>query len=154
MLKKLKQIRFPKYTKKVIIAIAGLFLFYFSCIHYTDYHEIAIIRNDITGNTYIDSVSGFGVTAPWTQVAKVDTRPIRVCITSSTRNFNCRLVYFDKRYWQEFVSLEGFKYYWWANRFSFNFGYDDEYRGMKDIMRGYAFDSHPHKFIKIIDVEQ
>jgi len=131
-----------------------LFVFYLTCVHYTDYHEIGIVRNDFTGETSIDSVSGFGITAPWVQVAKIDIRPVRICVTSSTRNFNCKLASFDKRYWDEFVSLEGFRYYWWANRFSFNSGYKEEYRGMKDIIRGYAFDEHPKKFIKIIETEQ
>ena len=49
------------------------------------------------------------------------------------------LVSFDPNGWREFVNNEGFYYYWWSNRISFNMGYDDEYRGMKDLIRGYSF---------------
>lgn len=124
-----------------------------SCVYYTDYHEIAITRNIFTGEMTLDSTSGFNISAPWVQASNIDIRPIRVCISSTTRNFNCRLVYFDKTHWKEFISLEGFRYYWWANRFSINFGYDEEYRGIKDVLRGYSFDPQIHNFIKVVEVE-
>lgn len=118
-------------------------------VNYTDVHEVNIKRNHFSGETSLDSISGFNVSWPWVQICSIDTRPVRICVTSSTRNFNCMLVSFDPNGWREFVDNEGFYYYWWANRISFNMGYDDEYRGMKDLIRGYSFDLNKRSFIKI-----
>ncbi len=57
---------------------------------------------------------------------------------------------FNPDEYKAFVAVQGFHYYWWANRFSFNSGYDEEYRGMKDLMRGYAYSSKPYPFIVVI----
>jgi hypothetical protein len=138
-----------KEFKVVITIFTSLILFYLSSTHYTDVHQIAIKRNLITGYTEIDSVPGFNITSPFTLVIKIDTRPQRICVTSSSRNFNCLLVSFNGHGWREFVELEGVYYYWWANRISFNMGYDDEYRGMRDIIRGYSFDKTPRSFINV-----
>lgn len=140
---------FLRKFKKFIILLLSLFLFYLLFIYYTDIHQIAIKRNFLTGETSIDTIHGFSISSPWTMVSRIDTRPQRICITSSTRNFNCMLVSFNKDGWEEFIQLEGFYYYWWANRFSFNMGYDDEYRGMKDLIRGYSFDENTRSFIRI-----
>jgi hypothetical protein len=80
----------------------------------------------------------------------VDTRPVRVCITSTSRSFDCRLVQFQPSEYREFVATQGFYYYWWSNRISFNAGYDEEYRGMKDVLRGYAYSAKPYSFVKTL----
>ena len=133
----------------IFLVTSFILLSYLTCFHYTDYHTSAISRNLITGETSVDTVAGFNLTAPWVQVARIDTRPHRICITSSTRNFNCYLVEFVPSEYNELIELEGFRYYWWANRISFNFGHDEEYRGIRDIFRGYTFDDKPQPFLKI-----
>lgn len=112
-------------------------------------HEVILGRNYFTGHTFIDSVTGIKLNAPWVFVNNIDTRPHRVCVTSASRNFNCKLVSFDKSGWEEFIDLEGFYYFWWANRISFNMGHDQEYRGINNLLRGYSFDETPRNFIKI-----
>jgi hypothetical protein len=52
------------------------------------------------------------------------------------------------------VKTEGFYYYWWANRLSFNLGYDQEYRGVRDLMRGYAYSPHHYPFLVVKDEYQ
>lgn len=142
-------------SKKIISILSGLGLvisFYLLCIHYTDINEVAICRNEFTGNLWLDDKAGISITSPWTRAVIIDTRPIRVCVSSSSRSFNCRLVEFDKTGWRELIELEGFRYFWLDNRLSYNSGYDDEYRGMKDLLRGYSFDANKRTFIKVSNI--
>lgn len=131
----------------IFLATSGLFYLLF--VHFTDQYQVAITRNLFTGELQCDTRGGFHLTAPWVQAVRVDTRPMRVCITSASRAYNCKLVQFEPNAYQQFIGVQGFQYYWWANRVSFNFGYNEEYRGMKDILRGYAYGAGHYRFIKI-----
>lgn len=141
--------------KRALIAVgilaAVLGLFYLPFVHHTDPHQVAIARNLFTGRLELDSVAGFNLTAPWVKVVRIDTRPARVCITSATRGFNCKLVQFVPSAYRQFVAVQGFRYYWLANRISFNSGYDEEYRGMRDILRGYAFSAQQYPFVRVLE---
>jgi hypothetical protein len=136
----------PKY---VYIITGSLLFFYFFCFHYVNVHEVGIRRNVINGNLSIDKSPGMYVSAPWIQVSKIDTRPQRICIECDCKNMTCVLVTFNPKGWQDFVQKEGFRYYWWSNRFSFNSSHKNEYRGIKDILKGYAFDGIEYSFLKI-----
>lgn len=141
-------------TKTLFLITGGVvviaFVLYLACFHYTEPTQVGISLNYSNGNLVLVQKSGWSVTAPWIMVAKIDTRPIRVCVTSSGRGFNCKLVQFNPQAYQEFVEIEGFRYYWWANRLSFNLGYSEEYRGMRDILRGHAFGVKKYRFLKIL----
>lgn len=126
-----------------------LFLAYLLFFHYTEPTEVGIVRNWVSGGVRLDT-PGWNITGLWVTVAKVDTRPMRVCVTSAGRGFNCRLVEFRPEGYQEFVAAEGFYYYWWANRISLNFGYDEEYRGVRDLLRGHAYGVRQYSFVKIL----
>lgn len=139
--------------KKKFIAGIVFFLtalFYITCVHYQEPNEVAIIWNRISGQSRLESNGGFKITPPWVAAAKIDIRPMRVCITSSSRSFNCKLIQFVPEVYEEFVQVEGFRYYWLSNRLSMNLGYSEEYRGMKDVLRGYAYSVKKYPFIKII----
>lgn len=130
---------------------AVLGCFYLACINYTEPNEVGIARNTFTGELWLQDKGGFHLTAPWTFVACVDTRPLRVCVPSAAHAaVNCKLVQFNPQYYREFVQVEGFRYYWWANRISFNWGYHEESRGVADIMRGYAFSVQQYQFITVL----
>lgn len=136
--------------KRLGASLLGLvFLFYTLSLHYSDQTQVGIVRNWITGEIRLDT-PGWNITPPWSTVAKVDTRPMRVCVMSSGRGFNCRLVQFQPQQFSSFVETEGFYYYWWANRFSVNFGYAEEYRGMRDLLRGYSYSVRPYSFVKVL----
>lgn len=126
--------------KYILILFTTLLTFWIGFIHWTNVHQVAIKRNIFTGEMSIDTIPGINISAPWVQVSRIDVRPVRVCVDCSCRNINCRLVTFKHEYWKDFVDKEGFRYYWWANRFSINIGNREEYRGMKNILRGYSFD--------------
>ena len=140
---------------KRVLAAGGVFLtlaflFWLAFVHYTENYQKGIQWNLLTGELSIDAKEGLRVTPPWVLVSRVDTRPVRVCITTAGRAFNCRLIQFVPEAWHEFVAVEGFRYWWWANRISFNFGYTEEYRGMKDLLRGYAYGVKQYSFVKTL----
>lgn len=139
--------------KRLIFALC-LLAFLITCyclfVHYQEVYEVAIMWDKIEGKYWLEAKAGFHLSSPWVSAAKIDTRPIRVTIESASRSFNKKLVRFNPEYYREFVALEGTRYYWWSNRISFNFGYDEEHRGMKDILRGYAYGLQPYSFIEVV----
>lgn len=139
--------------KLIVLAVvcSVLGLFYLAFVNYLEAYQAGIARNIVTGEVILQDHGGFHLTAPWVQVARVDTRPVRVCITSTARAYNCKLVQFLPNAYKEFVVTQGFRYYWWTNRISFNFGYTEEYRGTKDILRGYAYGVKQYPFIKVLN---
>ncbi|NTW22204.1 hypothetical protein HGA34_01510 [Candidatus Falkowbacteria bacterium] len=124
--------------------------FYTAMIHYQEQYEVAIMWNKISGHFWLEERGGFHRSAPWVLAAKIDLRPNRVAVTSASRSYNSKLVQFDPKFYREFVALEGTRYYWWSNRISFNLGYSEEYRGMKDILRGYTYAMKHYPFIKVV----
>jgi len=140
---------------KKLITFAGticclLGLSYLVFVNHLEAYQIGIARNFVTGEVKLQDRGGYHFTAPWVQVARIDTRPFRVCITSATGAFNCKLVQFEPSAYKEFVAVQGFQYYWWANRISFNFGYTEEYRGVKDILRGYTYGVKKYQFVTVL----
>jgi hypothetical protein len=131
------------------VFLPAILIFYLACLHYTEVGRVGIMQNWKTGELKLDQ-PGWNISPPWVAVAKVDTRPMRVCVTSASRAFNCKLVEFVPSEFKIFVETEGFHYYWWYNRFSFNGGYDEEYRGVKDILRGYAYSIKEYPFVRVI----
>ena len=127
--------------KKTFYTIGVIFLLYFSCYHYTDNNEFGITYNLFSGKVLPDSHTGHHFTAPWVLETSIDTRPHRVCIASASRNLNCRLVQFEPSQYMELISREGFRYYWWYNRFSFNSG-QETYRGVDNLLLGHSYGSN------------
>lgn len=144
-----------KWVKRVAGSLLGIWVLFMTCFYSLEPTELGISRNMATGNVSLQSRTGYHVKPPWVFVSIIDTRPMRVCITSSSHAaFNCRLVRFVGSEWRTFVRTEGFKLYWWSNRISFNLGYREEYRGMKDILRGYAFSAERYPFLEVIQEYQ
>jgi len=141
--------------KKVVLLFLFVFgtlgIFYLGLFNYTEAYEVGITRNFVTGEIRLQTGGGMYITPPWVLVSNIDIRPTRVCLTTTARSFNCRLAEFKPEYYQEFVTTQGFRYWWWANRLSFNLGYDEEYRGFRDVLRGYAFGSQPRPFVIVTD---
>ena len=132
----------------VFVGVVGLWLLLRTFVlHYLDYQEVGITNNLITGEIGLLEEAGYNILPPWVLMSRVDTKPTRVCLTSASRAVNCKLVKFEAGEYKKFIHVEGFHLYWWYNRLSVNFGYDDEYRGMKDVLRGYAFARQKYSFI-------
>ncbi len=134
-----------------LLIVGTLFLgalgsIYFPFINYLEPFEEGIAWNFVKGELRLQN-KGWNFTSPFVLVARVDSRPVRICVTTAGRGFNCKLVQFEPSAYKEFTATEGFYYYWWANRISFNFGYDEEYRGMRDLLRGYAYGVKQYSFV-------
>lgn len=125
---------------------------YLAFFHYTEPTEVGIRWNPFKGEISLDPRQGMHFTAPWVLVSKIKTTPTRVCVTSASRSVNCRLVEFVPEHYKTLIAVEGFRYYWWDNRLSFNSGYDDEYRGVKDLLRGYTYGIQQYPFINTLRV--
>lgn len=129
----------------LLCVVAGLAL-----LDITEQHEVglsySLLSAEVTKKT-----PGIHLSAPWTLVAQVDTRPQKVCVSTTAKVLACKLVQFEPAHFQEFVRREGFRYYWLSNRLSFNWGYTDEHRGMRDVLRGYAFDAQKHSFVTVLE---
>lgn len=136
--------------KRLIAAVVGgIIVFYLLFVNYTEPIEAGIAWNRLYGTLTLQD-NGWHISAPWVSVSVIDTTPQRVCVPTSGRDVGCKLVEFKREAYKEFVATQGFRYWWWSNRISFNFGYDDEYRGMKDIIRGYAFSGKHYPFIEVL----
>ena len=139
-----------RYGGWLAVLMVALLAFYVAFLNYLEPTEVGIARNVISGEMWLQKSGGWYVTAPWTRVARIDTRPMRVAITTAGHGYSAKLVRFVPEHWKEFVATEGFHYYWWYNRISFNWGYDETYRGMRDIMRGYAYGVKKYSFFEVM----
>lgn len=133
-----------KFYLYLSLTIISFWLFLFS---YNPYTHVSIHRNWLSGKTELKG-PGVSITPPWTFVSRIDIRPKKVCLECSCQNLNCQLVSFDPSGWKDFLKVEGFGYYWWRNRLSFNIGHDNEYRGISNILRGYSFSDRNYTFLK------
>ena len=93
---------------------------------------------------------GLRLKPPWVWIPHIDTRPMRVSVDSAGRGYSAKLIQFVPSEWELFVKTEGFYFWWWGNRFSFNSGYRDEHRGIKDIFRGYAYGAKQYPFLLVL----
>lgn len=154
MLKKILNLTAVIWRKKWLrictILVLTITMFYFFFMNYTEPTDLGIARDRFTGETWAQDKGGWHITPFWVSVSTIDTRPVRVEVNSAGHGYSAKLVQFDKKYWREFINVEGFYYHWWANRISFNYGYDEEYRGMRDLLRGYAYGSVKYPFLKLI----
>lgn len=137
----LKYIENIKRLKIICLSLFLIFFFWLFFIHYNQIHHVSVSRNFFTGELKLDDSKGLKFSPPWVQVIKFDTRPFQVCIDCSCSNINCKLITFNPKGWQSFLDREGFKYFWFKNRISFNSGQNTEYRGIRYVLRGYAFDN-------------
>ena len=135
---------------RTLTTIAILFVLYLAFLNHVEPSETGLARDEISGEVWRQS-AGWHVTSPWTLVNNIDTRPMRVAVLSGGRGYSGKLVQFNPEHFEEFLETEGFWYYWWSNRLSFNWGHSEEYRGMRDIMRGYAYGAKRYRFFTVIE---
>ncbi len=146
----LKGILLHKVTLAVGGLIVALLLLVGSTVNYIKPGYVGLSYNFVTGEIDLRNHPGWMLSGPTVLVTKLDIRPQRLCLTSSAHaGINCRLAQFDTNHYREFVAVEGWGWYWWSNRFSFNSGYTETYRGWRDVMRGYTFSAVRYPFIKV-----
>lgn len=141
-----------KVTYGIIGLVLVLWLIPLNVFYNLEPGRVAISRDYATGRIELQDRHGWHLKPPWVLVSMIPTTPQRLCLTSAAHaGFNCKLVRFVPAQFREFLRVEGFGLYWWANRFSINTGYREEYRGIRDILRGYAFAAEPYQFIETVE---
>lgn len=131
-------------------SVIAILIVYKAFVGHVEPGRVGVARNIVSGEIRLQH-PGWHITPPWMFSTRVDTRPIRVSVDSSGRGYGAKLIQFDLEHWKEFVDTEGWRFYWWSNRFSFNWGYKEEHRGIRDILRGYAYGSKSYPFIKVLE---
>lgn len=144
--RELFRMRWLRYT---VITISVLVFVRLGFLTYCEPTEIGVARNLVTGTTHVTK-KGWQFKCPWVLVPHIDTRPMRVSVDSAGHGYSAKLVRFVPEEWESFVRTEGFYLWWFANRMSFNCGYRDEHRGIKDILRGYAYGGKKYSFLVIM----
>jgi hypothetical protein len=138
-----------KPLRLTLIVLSVLLFFRFGFLAFCEPTEIGIVRNLLSGQTW-SIRGGWHFKYPWVIAQLIDTRPMLVTVDSAGHGYSAKLVQFVPEEWASFVRTEGFWLWWWANRLSFNSGYRHEHRGMKDILRGYAYGKREYPFLRII----
>jgi len=141
------------WVKRLVIAICMIIAFRFGFVSYIEQMEIGIARNLITGEMWVYE-AGVRFVPPWVGVVHIDTRPVRVVVSTTAHTYSAKLVQFEPKAWRDFVNREGWRLYWWDNRFSFNWGFKEECRGMVNILRGYAYSTQSYSFIRVLEEYQ
>lgn len=137
------------WVRRSTITLALLIFFRVGFMTYCEPTEIGIARNLVSGHTWMVR-GGWRFKFPWVFVPHIDTRPMMVSVDSAGHGYSAKLVEFVPEQWESFVRTEGFYLWWFANRISYNSGYRHEHRGMRDILRGYAYGSKRYLFLRII----
>lgn len=137
------------WVRRSVITATFLIFFRVGFLTYCEPTEIGVARNLITGRTWLVT-AGWRFKMPWVFIPHIDTRPMLVCVDSAGHGYSAKLVQFVPDKWESFVRTEGFYWWWWANRISFNCGYHHEHRGMRDILRGYAYGSKKYPFLRLL----
>jgi len=132
--------------KYIGIVLSFIFLFWLLFFNFTRDYQVSIKRNYFTGELSLLK-PGITITSPWVQIIRLDTRPKQYCVECVCKNKTCVLASFNPIGWREFIDREGFRYFWFRNRISFN-SYKT-YRGFDSVIRGYSFDEQEYSFIKI-----
>lgn len=141
-----------KWTKRISIFILTWVILWTTLITYIEPTEAGISRNWFNGRINLLDRAGWHITPPWVWVCKIQTTPMRVSISTASNGYSSKLVQFNTQYYKEFIETEGWYFYWWYNRLSFNIGYDrnEEYRGFRDVMRAYAYAAKQYPFITML----
>lgn len=143
---------YTEISRVFLILCFSLFIFWSFFFSYGDLYHYSISRNLLSGEISIEKSGGISITAPWVQVSRIDSRPIKSCVDCSCNNITCKLISFNPDGYLDFLDKEGFGYYWWRNRISFNLGNKLEYRGLSNVLRGYAFDNKEYSFITVSEI--
>ena len=122
--------------KWILLVSSLVFSFYLLFVIRILPNEVGIYKDEISGLNWIESKPGYHISPPWHLCTMIDIRPMRVGISCACRAYKYELVSFNINNWKEFITREGWSYYWFRNRLSLNFGTEEEYRGFRNIMRG------------------
>lgn len=135
----------------------GLFLlgaFRVLFVNFVDNYQVGYKYDKRNGELTVLSEKGYVVTAPFVvNVHTIDLRPQTICLSSNPRVLNCKLVEFDLKGLNLFLS--------WHGRDDYEGGVTTDGNGhltgtgcttsFCNILRGYAYDDkHTYSFVRIL----
>lgn len=91
-----------------LVALVGLFIFWTNFVNFVDNYELGYKYDLRTGKIEMLDRTGYFVTLPFVvKVHAVDLRPMQVCINANQRVLNCKLVQFNSKGLELFLSWHG-----------------------------------------------
>lgn len=95
------------------LLILGLLIFRAAFVTFVDYHEFGYQYDTSTGiiSAVVDEngrvKTGYVIASPLVRVHVIDLRPMQICISANSRVLNCKLVKFNPKGFETFVSWHG-----------------------------------------------
>ena len=96
----------------IAVILVVLSFFWALCVNFVDNYELGYLFDARNGKITILNRTGYFVTMPLVvSVRTVDMRPMQVCINANQRVLNCKLIQFDPKGIELFLSWHGRKNY-------------------------------------------
>lgn len=119
----------------ITLILAGIFRL--SCVDFIDSYELGYKFDTRTGKTEIIKEKGYVITPPFlVKVHTIDLRPVQVCINANSRVLNCKLVRFNPKGFDLFISWHGRDDY----DISYSTGGTTSSGNLAEILKSYAYD--------------
>jgi hypothetical protein len=110
-------------------------------LSWVDYHELGYIYNARTGQVNVVPHTGYVRALPFVhKVHVIDLRPMQVCLSSNIRILGCKLVRFEPKGLELFLSWHG------RNDYKNN-GTKESPSSFNQIMMTYAYDGGQYPFL-------
>ena len=117
----------------MILGILALIVFRIGWVNYVENYELGYKFDSRDGQIEVLSHTGYVVTAPVVvSVHTIDLRPMQVCINANARVLNCKLVQFNPKGVEQFLS--------WHGRQDYHVGGGASGADLNAILMSYAFD--------------
>lgn len=133
------------------LGLVSLFFFWLFCLNFVENYEFGYKFDKWTGERTMlvdedgKEKKGWICTAPWVSVYTTDLRPVQVCINANSRVLNCKLVQFDMKGFDLFISWHGMQDY-------SNDGAQAGGGNLAEILKSYAYDGSgkDYPFLKVL----
>ena len=134
---------FGTFLLVIAIIVAGIWRMFF--VTFVDNYEAGYRYNLWTGSLKVVDRTGFIPTMPFVNVVHtIDMRPMQVCINANRRVLNCKLVQFNKKGLEQFVSWHGRDNY--NGPGNGNASINGETSTFADILKSYAYDGTGNEY--------
>lgn len=140
----------------LVLSLIGLIIFRLMFVNFVDNYEIGYKFDSRTGAITVLHESGYYVTPPFVvTIHTIDMRPMQVCINANSRVLNCKLVQFDPKGIELFLSWHGRDNYSAPSSSSNGGSSSGSSAGtttFSEILKSYAYDGtgNDYPFLKII----
>ncbi len=128
----------------IVLGILGLLIWRGAWLTYVDNYELPYMFDALEGKIVELDHTGYVKATPLIyKVHTIDLRPMQICISANQRTLNCKLVQFNRKGLQLFLS--------WHGRGDYD-SISTQTGSMRDILMSYAFDGsgRTYSFLTIL----